>query len=132
MPNQVAEWVAKAEEDFSVALILIRRKNVHAGAICFHCQQAAEKLLKALLIRQSIRFGKIHDLDVLLADLVRPFPVLSLLEADASLLTTYAANSRYPGFEVTVKDAKEAIAALRRVRTAAFRILPESRPNKTK
>jgi hypothetical protein len=31
----------------------------------FHCQQAAEKLLKGFLVHASVDFGKMHDLEKL-------------------------------------------------------------------
>jgi len=62
-----AEWVRKAEADFATA------QREHAvevepnyDAVCFHSQQAVEKLLKARLQEADIAFRKIHDLTVLL------------------------------------------------------------------
>ena len=44
-------WVRKAERDFKVAQGLMRRWVAGYGdATCFHCQQAVEKYLKALLM----------------------------------------------------------------------------------
>jgi HEPN domain-containing protein len=36
------------------------------GLVCFHCQQAAEKYLKTLLIFHEVSFPKTHDLLLLL------------------------------------------------------------------
>ena len=61
------EWVGKAEEDFSVAVGLVRRRRVPAwNATCFHCQQCAEKYLKARLQEANIPFPKTHSLVALL------------------------------------------------------------------
>ena len=50
MTPMAAEWVSKAEGDFAVVGILRRsRKPGRRDAICFHCQQCAEKYLKARL-----------------------------------------------------------------------------------
>ena len=49
MNGLTAEWLAKAEEDYSVAKGLLRRRKVPADSVCFHSQQAAEKYLKAVL-----------------------------------------------------------------------------------
>ena len=43
MKGLTAEWLAKAEEDYSVATGLLRRRKIPADSICFHSQQAAEK-----------------------------------------------------------------------------------------
>jgi len=66
MRSLTGEWLDKAEEDYSVATGLLRRRNVPANSICFHSRQAAEKYLKGLLQEQGIRFGKTHDLEDLL------------------------------------------------------------------
>jgi HEPN domain-containing protein len=49
MKRHTAQWVSKAEEDMDVATELVGQKQPHRNAACFHCQQAAEKYLKALL-----------------------------------------------------------------------------------
>ena len=51
MKPTTREWVKKAENDFKVAsLILRRRKDVVPDAACFFCQQCIEKYLKARLL----------------------------------------------------------------------------------
>ncbi len=62
----VREWLALAQEELSVARTLFAAETKHVGALCFHCQQAAEKFLKALLTDRQIEFTKTHDLDALL------------------------------------------------------------------
>jgi HEPN domain-containing protein len=112
------DWFAKAEEDLSVAVGLIRRRRIPADAVCFHCQQVAEKYLKGLLQENRIRFGKTHDL-VELCELAKPVaPTLSLLQNDFESLSDYAVNFRYPGFDATPAAAKAAVAAAKRIRAA--------------
>ena len=61
--DYLAEWVGKAEEDFEAACVLIcLRKRPTPNAVCFHCQQSAEKYLKAYLVREGIKFPRTHDL----------------------------------------------------------------------
>jgi hypothetical protein len=43
------------------------RKNPVYDAACFHCQQCAEKYLKARLVEAGIAFAKTHDLLSLLS-----------------------------------------------------------------
>jgi HEPN domain-containing protein len=41
------EWIRKAEEDYTAATVLARRrKHPTPSVVCFHCQQCAEKYLK--------------------------------------------------------------------------------------
>jgi HEPN domain-containing protein len=65
-------------------------------AICFHCRQAAEKLLKALLVALGINPPRTHDLEALI-DLLSPAPPLPGDVEDALVyLTELAVIPRYP------------------------------------
>ena len=59
MKPSTLEWIKKAESDYQLALALSRRRKVtfHDQG-CFHCQQCAEKYLKARLEEAGIRFQK--------------------------------------------------------------------------
>ncbi|MFN0080743.1 MAG: HEPN domain-containing protein [Prosthecobacter sp.] len=67
MKTATLEWIAKGEEDWSVAQSLARRrrKPVH-NSVCYHCQQCAEKYLKARLEEAGVLIFKSHDLPHLL------------------------------------------------------------------
>ena len=54
----IKQWFYKAEEDFIVIKHLTEDEFCAPGAICFHCQQASEKYLKAFLIFHEIEFPK--------------------------------------------------------------------------
>lgn len=47
------------------------------GNAAYHCQQAAEKLMKGLLVASGISFRKVHDLDELASITVPLFPALT-------------------------------------------------------
>jgi HEPN domain-containing protein len=44
-------WVAKAEEDFEMARLALRRKKPLTDPACFHAQQCAEKYLRGCWLR---------------------------------------------------------------------------------
>ena len=93
---EVAEWLAKAAEDLRVArLLLDSGEPLHAPA-CFHCQQVAEKSIKALMVASEIRPPRSHDLVALLADLEGLGLPDDVGEA-AAFLTQFAVLPRYPG-----------------------------------
>ena len=49
MNGTVREWIDKAEGDFDVAGLVLRAElRPNYDAVCFHCQQCIEKLLKAV------------------------------------------------------------------------------------
>ena len=67
MSDLSAEWIDKAEADFSTATRENRvRKAPNYDAVCFHAQQCIEKYLKAILVRHRKAFSKTHDLEFLL------------------------------------------------------------------
>ena len=77
----------------------------------FHAQQAAEKALKALLVRHGIRFDKTHDLGQLLQQVEPVAPGTAAALADAEELTAHAVGARYPGREPPL-DREEAARRL--------------------
>src|SRR5712691_10764971 len=97
MKKLTREWVRKAEADFRVAAKLASESESFHDQLCFHCQQAAEKYLKALLQELGVNVPKIHDLDDLLG-LLRPHhPTLRSLQRGLLFLSDFAIDMRYPG-----------------------------------
>jgi len=97
--------------------------------IGFHTQQAIEKMLKAVLALHAVRFGRVHNLGVLL-DLLRdrhvPFP--GEFE-EVRRLTPFAANLRYEDLPLDLEhpfDRAWAQACVRKVRTWAETVLRET------
>lgn len=84
-----------------------------------------EEYLKALLVIGNIDFPKTHDLTALMS-LVPPKMRPTLEAPMRTRLTRYATVARYPGSgDITLLDAKRALAAARRVRKDARRKLPK-------
>ena len=88
-------WMDRARSD--LALARSRPEGVHLADLCFHAQQAAEKAIKALLIRHGVEFPYIHDLTVLLTLLEDAGEAVPPQVKPATALTPYAAVTRYPG-----------------------------------
>lgn len=109
MKRLTREWIDKAEDDFTVALSLSRSRKARVpDAICFHCQQAAEKYLKARLCEDGIAFPKSHDLVALLKLLIPSYPLWSALSKAAGNLNAYAVSTRYSGDSADLKEARQA------------------------
>ena len=102
------DFLRKAEHDFGSARLLLTGEDLY-DSVCFHCQQLAEKSIKALLTHHSIRFKKMHDLDVLL-ELLND-PDFSHVRQNAIRLNQYAVDTRYPGdyVEPEQEEAEEAL-----------------------
>jgi HEPN domain-containing protein len=111
-----AEWVRKAEDDWEVALKTYRaRKFPVYDAACYHCQQCAEKYLKAKLVEARIAFTKTHDLPSLLKLILPIEPSWLALQLQLDALNKFAVVYRYPGNDATKADAKQAIEDCREV-----------------
>ena len=107
----VRAWMVKARSDLGAARKLASGPEAYLDTAIYHCQQAAEKAIKALLVQNDLRVEKTHDLEVLI-ERARPVaPVLTELLDHADRLTPYAIAYRYPG-EQLVPSAEEFTAAL--------------------
>jgi HEPN domain-containing protein len=112
------EWVRKAEGDFATARRELQvQTEANYDAVCYHAQQCAEKYLKARLREARVRFGRTHELELLL-ELALPLePEWEVMRDDLALLATHAVAVRYPGADATFRTAAEAAhlcAAVRR------------------
>ncbi len=113
-------WVDKAEEDLRAAKILLDSDSRVFGVCGFHCQQAAEKYLKAVLVNEGIEPPRIHDLARLLAIVAeRTGTDVIGLVVGASWLSMLAVETRYPDGlpSVDVREkAERALAIAERIR----------------
>jgi HEPN domain-containing protein len=111
------EWAQKAEGDFIVAVQIMRRRRQRVyDAACFHCQQSAEKYLKARLCEAGIAFPKTHELPTLLNLVLSVEPLWGAFLPGVKLLTDYAVDFRYPGDNATAGEAKIALKNCRAIR----------------
>lgn len=112
-------WVARAEEDYSIAAASLRRKQVWTYGACFHSQQCAEKYLKAILVAREQPFPKVHDL-LTLNTLCEQAGLLTGFDpAQLDLLSAYAVRVRYPGENPTLDEARQAVSIAKSVRRIA-------------
>ncbi len=125
MPSAtVKEWTAKAEGDFTVACREMRaRKSPNYDAVCFHCQQCVEKLMKALLIHLGVTPPKTHML-VLLDELLGPVcPQWKWPLDELRFLSRAAIFLRYPGESAEKGEAREALSLTRKMRARLLVLL---------
>ena len=110
VPGSAEDWLTRAEGDLALT-----RAPLPEGAfyedLCFHAQQGAEKALKAVYQYFGKRFRYTHDLDELITGLQNEGITVPPEVADASLLTSYAWEARYPGLSepVTEEEYREAM-----------------------
>lgn len=106
----VREWMHKAEHDIGMALLALENRPEYTDSICFHCQQAAEKYLKAYLVHLDVRFERKHNLGYLLDLISEKQPAPDELYDMAEKLEDYAVEIRYPDdwVEIPLEEAQEA------------------------
>jgi HEPN domain-containing protein len=94
-PDDPREWLNRARSN------LTRAGNPMPGVYledyCFDAQQAAEKAIKAVLIKHGIPVPYIHDLGDLLTRLQRGSVKIPKYVWQADELSRFAVVTRYPG-----------------------------------
>jgi len=90
------QWLARAAIDWSSVEIPAGHEQCPRAAVCFHCQQNVEKLLKALLTLLAIEAPRTHDLRRLVQLAAAKCPQWLALSDRGDLLTDHAVQSRYP------------------------------------
>lgn len=121
---EAGSWFSKAKEDLRAAEVDLAARPPLLADAGFHCQQAVEKAMKALLVFDAQPFGKTHDLRALGDRLVARHPELDSLVDDAAPLTEYAWRFRYPGepFEPERAEIRESLEIARTFVLAAERV----------
>lgn len=99
--------------------------EVITDTLCFHCQQAVEKFLKAYLVYNRIEFGRTHSIEYLIRLCSTVDKEFESLYDITKNLTDYAVWIRYPDefYIPTVEEAKEAFEAARQVKQFVFKKL---------
>ena len=122
----VRGWVRKAEDDFLAAKHLCVGGDDYVYGATFHAQQAAEKYLKTFLVWHQIEFPKTHDINALLKLAESADSEIPHVLANATELTPYGVEYRYPGDypDTTIDDAKQAISLVTLVRSEVLSRLP--------
>ncbi len=106
----VMEWLYKADQDFGFAKHgLFSFPKGYYDQFCFFFQQAAEKYLKAYIVKYDLAFGKMHDLVKLLTICAKYNGSLTILEDDCKYLNAFYVETRYADevFAIHTKDQAE-------------------------
>jgi HEPN domain-containing protein len=104
------QWLQKARNDLLNVDNNLQSEVVPYDTVCFHCQQAAEKLLKTFLAWQNKELPITHDLFYILEKILPIDQEAEKLKDSLAILMPYAVEIRYPDdcFMPTEKDAIEA------------------------
>ena len=123
MKPTTREWLRKAEADRVIARRISSGKFPLHDGVCFHCQQCAEKYLKALLEELGLAIPRTHNLDDLLNLLLAYYSTLGALRRGLIFLTDFAVDPRYPNGNTGKRQAAAALRWAERVRTECRKLL---------
>jgi len=123
--DPVQEWLALASQDEQSARFLMDMQPLPLEVICFHCQQAAEKLLKALIAKNMLPIPRTHDLLQLL-DIIRTVhPAFIDLEPAMYDLNDFSVIVRYPAhIPLEASDTMNALKAVETIKLKILKIMP--------
>jgi len=121
------QWLAKARSDLLSADNNLAAEQTPCDAVCFHCQQAAEKLLKAFLVASRRPFPFTHDLLLILEGVLPLDRGAERLRDPLAVLIPYAVAIRYPDdwHMPSMQDAREAREAAGQVMEWLREAMPE-------
>jgi len=106
----VKSWHEFAYNDLLAAKFLLGLHPLQLEIISYHCQQSAEKILKAFLIGEDIGPPRTHDLRLLWRMCREISGDFDGIEKECVRLSAYGVQARYPmEIEITENDMKQAL-----------------------
>ncbi len=125
----VSAWMRKALSDLETAELLAKAEPPHLDTAVYHCQQAAEKAVKAFLAFEDIPIMKTHDVEELVELAAAKNVSFQTIRDDADVVRPFATRFRYPSIadcdlEPSPADLDEALAAARRIYDFVLSVLP--------
>jgi HEPN domain-containing protein len=123
----VKEWLRLADDDLRLAELTLKDTEPIYWAAAFHCQQAAEKSLKAFLAYNEYHVEKTHDIEFLVKLCIKILPPTEQFIETGAALSEYAVDPRYPTpkFEITKIKAEKAIETARKIFEFVIEALPD-------
>lgn len=131
--TETKAWMEKAWRDLEMAQRAVAgQPPFYDMAVC-HCQQSAEKAVKAFLVFHGQPYEKTHDIEVLIDLAGAANPQFSELADAADALTPYATRFRYPNSTFAVEpqpvEYDEALQHAKTIYDFVLNLLPkEARP----
>ena len=119
--GDAAEWLLHAQSDLTYAKLGHADPAILRNQVAFHAEQAAEKDFKAVLVQAAVEFPKTHDLQALLLLLRNSGISVGQEVEQATALTRFAVEARYPGDiePITPEEVAQAIELAERAVTWA-------------
>ena len=109
--TEAGQWLIKADHDLQSAKRLMDGEPPLLDTAVYHCQQAAEKSLKAFLALNDVPIQRVHILGMLVEQCMEFDITFQELREIADVLTPFAVVFRYPGDyeEPALVDTQDAL-----------------------
>ena len=131
MEQEILQWIKLAEMDYGVAEHLYQTYYPKPyEIICYHCQQAAEKAIKAVITADGAKGGmpKLHDLSFLLNQIKNVVKIEEKYYDYADSLTPYGVSIRYPNeLFLEEKHAKDALRMSEEILVWAHQLIDDKK-----
>lgn len=124
-------WLTKAQHDLASARILAASNPPLLDTAIYHCQQGAEKAVKAYLVFCEQEVERVHDIEVLIRSAASCAQAFADWVDVGIELTPYAHIYRYPGYATEPSRAQfdRALSVADRLYQFVVSLLPpEMRP----
>ena len=126
--NQYEILYNKAKADLFAANVLYVRflegnSELDLEVICFHLQQSAEKLMKAILSKNQIYYPKIHDLETLVNLLTENSIDLHTNPELLIELNDYAVEGRYAIMNEGLENIRDIFILLSDMANEVYKII---------
>jgi HEPN domain-containing protein len=121
----INEWIDKADHDLGSAKLIFLHIPDYFDTIAFHCQQATEKYLKAILVHFDTEFQRSHNLIYLLDLLSQLIKIDEQTYDKAIMLNGFSVQIRYPNklIYLTKEELETAIQISQEFRDFAIRTI---------
>ncbi len=131
--SEAKAWMVKAWRDLETARRAATGEPPFYDVAVYHCQQAAEKAVKAFLVHHGKPYEKTHDIEVLTDLACEIDSNFNTLADAADALTPYATRFRYPNATFAVEpqptEYDEALKCAQTIYDFVLNLLPaEARP----
>ncbi|MHB8521962.1 MAG: HEPN domain-containing protein [Limisphaerales bacterium] len=128
--SEAKAWMVKAWRDLETARRAATGEPPFYDIAVYHCQQAAEKAVKAFLVHHGKPYERTHDIEVLVDLACEVDSNFSKLADAADALTPYATRFRYPNATFAVEplpvEYDEALQHAKAIYDFVLTLLPSS------
>jgi HEPN domain-containing protein len=128
--SEAKAWMVKAWRDLETARRAATGKPPFYDVAVYHCQQSAEKAVKAFLVHHGKAYEKTHDIEVLVDLACEIEASFGKLTDAADALTPYATRFRYPNSTFAVEpqpgEYEEAVQYAQAIYDFVLKLLPKA------